>query len=701
MLYTNFLILCQQSHLPYFATSRSEMKMKMEDNLKKYTYNPPQKEAIRHEKGPMLVLAGPGSGKTRVITARTGYLIEHYGISPEHILVITFTRAAAEEMKKRFAEAFGDYTGVTFGTFHSVFFRILRYAYRFGAGCIAAEDERTNWMRDIIRKLGLDMEDEGEFISGIASEISVVKNEQIRLSDYHSLNCGDQVFQKIYEEYDRTLRRENKIDFDDILVLCYELLSQRPDILKIWQAKYQYLLIDEFQDINRIQYEIVRMLAEPEHNIFAVGDDDQSIYRFRGAKPELMFQFLKDYQGAKQVLLSVNYRCQEQIVEAAGRLISHNKTRFPKEITANRKAGAPVEIREFAHPGEENEAIVRKITEYHRQGIPYREMTVLFRTNLGPRLLLEKLMEYNIPFQMRDSIPNLYDHFIAKDILAYINLARGSRSRSDYLRIMNRPKRYISREALPGREVEFRQLLSYYKDKDWMLERLLQMNYDLNMIKTMNPYGAIHYIRNGIGYQQFLKEYAQYRRMKPEELFDILDELAEGAKAYQTFDAWMEGIRQYGENLEAQRKSSGKNDGKRVVLSTMHSAKGLEYRAVFLLDCNEGVVPHQKAAQPEELEEERRMFYVAMTRAKDYLHIYSVKERYEKNVSVSRFVGEVLFSPESFEKGREVIHKKYGRGKILAAEDGKLRIWFYRLNKELIFNAKFAVSNQIIVPAHS
>ncbi|MBE5921149.1 MAG: ATP-dependent helicase [Lachnospiraceae bacterium] len=661
------------------------------------SYNQPQKAAIKHFNGPMLVLAGPGSGKTRVITARTGYLIEKYGVAPENILVITFTRAAAEEMKKRFFDAFGEYHGVSFGTFHSIFFRILRYAYRFQASDIITEEERMMWMREMIGRMNLDIEDEGEFISGIFSEISAVKNERIDLTNYHAKNCGEDVFRQIYETYDEVLRRKNKIDFDDILVLCHELLSQRADILKLWQEKYRYILVDEFQDINCIQYEIVKMLAKPHNNLFVVGDDDQSIYQFRGAKPELMFRFRQDYVNAKQVLLPINYRCQGHIVETAGRLISHNKTRFAKEITANRKATVPVDVAEFDNVAEENATIIRKIQEYHAAGIPYGEMAVLFRTNMGPRMLLEKLMEYNIPFRMRDSIPNLYDHFIAKDILAYINIACGSRSRTDYLRIINRPKRYISRDALPDREVAFKQLITYYQDKDWMMERLMQMNYDFKMLKNMSPYGAVHYIRNGIGYEKFLQEYAEYRRMKSEELYEVLDELAESAKNYKTYDEWFEGIRAYGEKLKEQNAFQ-KNDGKHVALSTMHSAKGLEYQIVFIIDCNEGVVPHRKALLPEEIEEERRMFYVAMTRAKDYLHIYSAKERFEKQVSTSRFVGEVLFDAEAFRPGVEVVHKKYGEGKIRSVADGKMSIYFYKLKKDLLFDIRFAVANRIIEP---
>lgn len=660
-----------------------------------YTYNDAQKQAIAHREGPMLVLAGPGSGKTRVITARTAVLIEEGGIDPKNILVITFTRAAAAEMKKRFLESYGDYSGVTFGTFHSVFFRILRIAYGMDGGCIITEEDRMSIMRAIVRETEVDTDDEGEFISGLFSEISVVKNEQTGLEHYHAKTCGDDVFRAIYEAYDAALRKKNKIDFDDILVMCYDLLSKRPDILRIWQDRYQYILIDEFQDINRIQYEIVKMLAEPRHNLFIVGDDDQSIYSFRGAKPELMFQFQKDYTDAKQVLLAINYRCQRNVTDAAGRLIAKNKTRFEKEITANRPPAEPVDMRTFKNAAEENGEIIRLMHQYHEEGIPYGEMAVLFRTNMGPRLLLQKLMEYNIPFRMRDNVPNLYDHFIAKDVISYIRIAGGSHDRADYLRIANRPNRYIKKDSLNTREITLRQLVDYYHDKPWMYPYLIRFSDDMKILKQQTPQGAVHYIRNVIGYQEYLADYAAYRRMKPEELYEVLDELAESAKEYRTCEEWFAGMKAYTERLE-QEKAQQKNDGKHVMLSTMHSSKGLEYQAVFLIDCNEGVVPHQKALLPEEIEEERRMFYVAMTRAKDHLHIFSVRERFEKEADVSRFLGEILFEPGDYKPGGKILHKTYGEGEVKKLENGVATIWFPRMQKTFRFNLEYAVSNRLI-----
>lgn len=271
------------------------------------SFNHSQEEAIRHFKGPALVLAGPGSGKTTVITHRTKQLIESYHVEPEHILVITFTRAAALEMKERFMNLMdGKRTAVTFGTFHSVFFRILKYAYHYRAENIAREEERQNFIREIIQNLHLEIEDENEFVNDILSEISVIKNDRIALEHYYPKNCSEQIFKAIYEQYEWRMQKENRIDFDDMLLLTYELLAARLDILKLWQEKYSFILIDEFQDINKVQYDIIRMLAAPRNNLFIVGDDDQSIYRFRGARPEIMLGFEKDYPDARRILLNID-----------------------------------------------------------------------------------------------------------------------------------------------------------------------------------------------------------------------------------------------------------------------------------------------------------------------------------------------------------------------------------------------------------
>ena len=646
-------------------------------------FNQAQMMALEHRDGPMMVLAGPGSGKTTVITHRIKRLLEA-GVDPSGILVITFTRAAATEMKERFLRlareedekrkqaeqrAGGSRTGaekpffgtadpgprrreacgtsleaagshVSFGTFHSVFYHILKWAYRFPAGNVISGEEKRQYFKKFLDESEMEVEDEAEFISSIINEISYVKGERLDLKYYYSQNCPEEWFKKLYDGYDEMLKTTGKIDFDDMLVMCHELFTERKDILAAWQKKFKSILVDEFQDINLLQYQVVRMLALPENNLFIVGDDDQSIYRFRGAKPEIMLGFEKDFPGTKRVLLGTNYRSTKEIVETSLRLIEHNKVRFEKKLEPFRGSGRPVDFRVFDNPGHEMDTVAQSIRAYHDAGYQWSEIAVLFRTGANSGLMAERLMGYNIPFKLRDVIPNLYSHWIAKDLFAYMEIAAGSRKRSDFYRIMNRPNRYFSRDAFDTPIVSFDRLKSFYQDRDWMEERICDLETDLRAMAPLKPVAAVNYIRKAIGYDDYLRSYAEFRRMKPEELFETADKLAESAAEFATFVEWKEHAARYEEELKKQNQEEREETKDRVTLSTMHSAKGLEYPVVFVVDANEGIVPHHKAGLPADIEEERRLFYVALTRAKDRLHVAAVKERYHRKTDVSRFVEE-------------------------------------------------------------
>lgn len=589
----------------------------------------------------MLVLAGPGSGKTSVITGRTWNLISQYGISPSNILVVTFTKAAAQEMKGRFLRLSGkNTTQVTFGTFHGVYYGILRHAYRLNNSHILSEDKKKILFRELAETFCRDIEDETELVEQLIREVSLVKSNRIALEHYYSACCPEEVFRKIFQSYQETLRKKRLLDFDDIMVWCYDLFQKRPDILAAWQNKFQYILIDEFQDINPIQYDIIRMLAAPQDNLFIVGDDDQSIYRFRGAKPEIMLNFKKDYPRAEQVLLDVNYRSTENIVKSAGRLIANNEKRFQKKIRTVHPKGDPIMIRVFENSRQESEHLTDILLQKKEEGANLSDIAVLFRTNMGSRTLVEQLMSCNIPFQMRDVLPNLYDHWIAADVQTYFSMAMGSRKRSEFLQVMNRPNRYISREALYDQEVSFEQLYAHYEEKEWMIERLEQMEYDLKMMRTMTPFGALNYLRYGVGYENYLKEYAKYRRIKETELLDVLSELQDTTRGFTTFEQWKHHIEQYRVQMRKQLEQQ-KISQNGVTISTLHSCKGLEYPEVYILDVNEGVMPYQKALSEGDQEEERRMFYVGMTRAKERLNLYYVKERYDKKAEPSRYLEEL------------------------------------------------------------
>lgn len=658
--------------------------------------NETQKAAVIHKDGPMLVLAGPGSGKTAVITERTRTLIEQYGINPSKILVITFTKAAAQEMKDRFSKKMNESTPeVNFGTFHAVFFKILKYAYHYSASNIIREEERRQYFKEIIDQLELEIEDKKEFIEGIENEISLVKGERMAVEHYYSINCSEENFQRIYKAYEEKLRQTNRIDFDDMLLLCYELLRERKDILEFWQQRYEYILIDEFQDINRIQYDIIQMLAKPQNNLFIVGDDDQSIYRFRGAKPEIMLNFERDYPNTKRILLNCNYRSVKQIVEGAIRVVGNNKNRFPKQLIAVRGEGETIQTKTFSDLMAQNKKVLEEILKYHTEGIPYQEMAVLFRTNSQPRSLIGQMIQYNIPFQMKDNVPSLYEHWISKDMLAYLSLALGSRERGIFLSIMNRPKRYLSRKNI-GKTIDFNQLKRDYKDRSYIVERIEKLEYDLEILKKLPPYAAIKYLRSAVGYDSFLVEYADFRRIKQEELFQVLDELQESAKGFDSFLEWKTYIDNYQEELKQQIQKRQQRDIEAVEFVTFHGSKGLEYKIVWIVDANEEITPHSKAILLEDLEEERRMFYVAMTRAKDKLHIYSVKERYGKKLSCSRFVGELYLSVQDLQQGTKVYHKKYGKGVILENLNDKIKIRFENSLIPKILNLEYCQKNSLL-----
>ena len=597
--------------------------------------------AVRHQDGPLLVLAGPGSGKTTVVTKRVQYMVQEYGIPASSILVITFTKAAATEMKERYLRLMKEeHTTVSFGTFHGIFFSILKLAYGFTAGNILREEVRYQYLKEAVERLRMEIDDENEFLSAVSAEISLLKNERIALEHYFSKNCSEEIFRKIYEEYERKKRQSRQIDFDDMLSCTWELLTKRPDILSAWQKKFRYILVDEFQDINQLQYDILKLLAAPENNLFIVGDDDQSIYRFRGAKPEIMLNFQKDYPEAEQVVLNDNFRSTVQIVEAAGNVISQNQMRFPKEIQARGGDGMPVRILEFADQQEECLYILKELGRHRTQGGKWSDAAVICRTNTQPRILVQRLMEYNIPFRVRDQIPNLFEHWIARNIFCYIRLAMGSGLRKDLLPVLNRPKRYMNRECLDDEVISWEHMLSYYQDKEYVCDRIEKLQYDLKMLGKMGPFAAVSYIRHVIGYDDYLREYAQFRRMREEELFDLLRELEESARTCRTYEEWFQYMDNYKEEMERMRRQQQEvKDG--VQITTMHSSKGLEYEKVWIPDVAEGITPYKKAVLDEDLEEERRMFYVAMTRAKKELTICYAKKQLSHEMKPSRFIQEI------------------------------------------------------------
>ena len=580
--------------------------------------NHAQTEAVAHNEGPCMVLAGPGSGKTLTIAKRIEYLIMKHKVRPEEILVITFTKYAAWEMKNRTRSICGPSSyAVTFGTFHGIYYGILKWAYRLNQSNLLSDEEKYRILREILPGIDWDQEpeadEEKDYLQELAIEIGNVKNNCMDIEEYEPVKYTTEKFRKLYRTYEETKKKYRKIDFEDMLIQCRDLFMKRPDILKKWQEKFQYILVDEFQDVNQAQYDVVRMLAAPQDNLFVVGDDDQSVYGFRGAKPGIMMEFMKDYPKARQILLDVNYRSSGYIVKGALRVIGNNKIRFEKKIEAFRKPDETVHVQEVKDPVQEAEYVLERIREYREKGVSYTEMAVLYRTNVDARAMSELMTEYQIPFVMKEHLNNIYEHFIALDMISYLRLSQGEYDRKYFLQIANRPNRYLTRESMKTGNVSYESLRRYYRDKDWMVDRIDQLEWDMKMICDKTPYAAIQYIRKRMGYDEFLKEYAAYRKISSEDLFAVLEEIWQNSKGYGTIKEWFEHIESYGKMLKEQNKKNGEKEG--VNLMTMHAAKGLEFDQVFGVfhaEDNSGL-----AAQAR---------YITATRALHELHMYDVED---------------------------------------------------------------------------
>ncbi len=623
---------------------------------KELTVNEAQSKAITHGEGPMLVLAGPGSGKTFVITQRIKHLITQNRISPESILVITFTKAAATEMQQRFRRIMDEnFYPVVFGTFHSVFFHILRQVYSFNASSIVKESEKYRLLTEILKKIPnkqvnqMNKKDEDgsispdtEYLSKVLSEISRFKNLGASSENYESEVCPKEEFIQIYRAYQLEMRHRKKVDFDDMLLLCRQVLLERPDILKQWQERFEYILIDEFQDINPLQYEVIQMLAKPQNHIFAVGDDDQAIYGFRGSKPELMFRFFEDYPDAKRVLLNVNYRSKQGIVQQAGRLIERNKSRFAKEVSAQNKALDGVRLQSFLSRAQQEENIIALIKQYMvQEGACYNDIAIIYRTNISASDIADRLLREKIPFRMREKLRNIYEIPVAKDILSYIRYAMYENDIQDFYRIMNKPVRYISRGSVPMKRFSKEELLTSCPGKEYVRQNIENLYQQLKFLRNMSPYAAVNYIRKGIGYEEYLMKKAKEDGEDYNIYLEQLEDMQKKAAGFGTLKEWLAHIEDYENVLEGAIQT----EEDAVDIVTMHASKGLEWKVVVLPDCNEGVVPHKRAEKQTEIEEERRLFYVAMTRAKENLFIFYLTDEDNKKKTghnlPSRFINEI------------------------------------------------------------
>lgn len=616
--------------------------------------NTAQQKAVCHETGPMLVLAGPGSGKTTVLLCRISRLLERGLAKPQEILALTFSKAAAEEMKSRFENLNGA-SGVSFGTFHSIFFRILRSRYGWNVEQIFQEEERRSILRNSIEAEKWDIPDLEEYISQFFSQLSLMNSELEQPNRFTPTGMPVEEFRKLYRAYEGYKERHEKLDFDDMLTQCYQLLREDAAVREYWQRKYKFILVDEFQDVNQAQFACLQILAEKHQNLFVVGDDDQSIYAFRGARPDFLLHFPTLYPAAKKVTLNTNYRSTERIVNLAERVIGNNEVRFVKNMKGIGEAGDKVTFFLAEDAAKEAEHIAEKIGRLLDEGVPLTEIAVIYRTNLQGGAFARELYKRGIPYDLRDNSGNVYEHWVAKDLLAYLLLAENEESDSALRRILNKPKRYIGKDLLAEAEtMPYTLLRSFFvcpSLKGWQEENLENLRIDLNQIRKRTPYDAVKYIRKVIGYDEYLEEFAAYRRTSAQVLQEIADEIMETAKDCADVRSFREQLERLSLQMKEQsRKKGQKRNG--VALMTMHGAKGLEFRAVFLPSLVEGIVPHEKGMDT--VAEERRLFYVAMTRASEKLCLSAILQRYEKERKPSRFLAEMGLDAEmAFRKNKE------------------------------------------------
>lgn len=608
-------------------------------------FNKSQIQAISHMDGPAMVLAGPGSGKTTVITHRIKNLIEKAEVRPENILVVTFTKAAAISMQKRFSTLMNGGKGqlVTFGTFHSVFYKILRKSRRYEATEILSERQKTDYIREIIGRYGISSNNISELSQNIINDIGNIKGNMLNAQEYEPSCCKKEDFIKVYNAYNLELKKDGKMDFDDILRECYLLLCENHTILEQWRELYKYILIDEFQDINRIQMNIIELLASPLNNIFVVGDDDQSIYGFRGARPEIMIEFKDYYPEAELIVLNVNYRSTQSIINVASRVIENNKTRLDKCAHANNDKDFQPDIRKFRNQVEELKFVVSKIKEYENQGISLSEMAILVRNNSQIQEISSFLKNRKIEAESGKHRSNIYNGMVAKDILSYVRGALkfdGTYFNEDLIYVLNKPQRYISRQVVLSVNMNISAVRRIYSKNN--IDSFL---FHIEMIRKLPPQAALSYIRKGAGYEEYLRLYAIENNIPMSGLLKQLEQLVQECSKFNTLEQWINSI-DSAQNSEGQnfgKKSSGEGGtNNRINIMTMHGSKGLEFKAVFIVDANQGIIPTSKALRERDFEEERRLFYVAITRAIDYLNVYAVEERLGCPIEVSMFVEEML-----------------------------------------------------------
>ena len=654
--------------------------------------NKEQKEAVLCTEGPLLILAGAGSGKTRVLTTKIAYLIEKCGISPYNILAITFTNKAAKEMKDRIYSMIGSHAkGAQVSTFHSFGVRILTDYYdKLGYEknfIIMDSDDSLSIVKKIIKNKGLDPKSYSP--NGIRNQISNCKNEMMSYSDYEKFAIGDyeKVVYEVYKEYENTLKENNSVDFDDLLLLPIKLFREHPNVLKAYQERFQYVLIDEYQDTNETQYIMSKMICEKYKNICCVGDEDQSIYSFRGANYRNILNFEKDYPNAKIIKLEQNYRSTTNILNAANDVIKHNKDRKDKVLWSDKGEGELITYYRAFNGIDEAQFVTKEIEKLINNGIEYQDIAVLYRTNAQSHTMEEELLKESIPYRIVGGV-GFYSRKEIKDVLAYLRLIYNSRDNISLLRVINVPKRGIGNKTISnlieksnkenkpiydvidgGKELSFKELIESLKKQSerLTLTELVDRILDVTGIK---------------------KEYEEEKTLEADIRLENLEELKTVTKTFEE----REGIVSLEDFLLEVSLVTDVNeydsDPNKVSLMTVHSVKGLEFDYVFIIGLEEGLFPHiNSLLNSNELEEERRLCYVAITRAKEKLYIVNARNRVlfgtdTANVP-SRFIKEI---------NQDLLDKKFEEKEVEEKVDVEEK--FYK-NEEVDYNVGDYVYHEV------
>lgn len=596
--------------------------------------HPSQKNAICHLSGPMLVLAGPGSGKTYVITNRIKNLIENHKVSPNQILVVTFTKAAAVQMKNRTLSICKEAQKTVFGTFHSIFYHILKSTQEFQNITPLLQNEKEKIIIELMQ------------VFAKKTDIISYVNEFIMLQTYMKNNglSWDQfdllvdlfhrqyqieltmekkhLYQKVDIYYQKECKLNGKIDFDDMLFICRQKLLSDPKLLQRWKSQFQYIMVDEFQDTNEIQYELLKLLAMDHRNLFVVGDDDQSIYQFRGGDYRYMKAVETDFKPCKICYLNVNFRSCRDIVMVSKKLIERNKDRYEKDIMAHSFDPGVVLLQSYESNEQEMNLLQQILKEKEGENI-----CVLCRTNKECEQYQKRIFASN-----KTVICNQINNEIVFDVIAMIKMVLGGRRRRDFFRFMNKPNRNIARCILEE-EISFARLKEIYETQLSKREEINRIEDTLNMVGALDTLGGILVLFNQLQYERYVLEESEIDKRQAEITLIKIKEAAAKSRNWESLIRLLEEI-----TVSKERKLPILNG---VSCMTYHAAKGLEFDTVILPGIREGIVPHGKRYTDAELEEERRMFYVAMTRAKKNLYITYYKDAQAKQAS-SVFIRDIL-----------------------------------------------------------